>query len=273
MQTLIKIFSFILISSTSMQVAAFDGDQNIKEAEKRYADCMALAQNSPDKGIALALEWQTEGAGVPARHCEAVGLYHLGEFAEAAIRLDQLVEDIRTGRQMPINDGKRMVGGALLLADMYDQAANAWLMANEITRAETAIDNALSLVPETSTQAQTYLIDRARIAAFDGDYALAYADLQKVYEMNSGRADILLFLASAARSLNYLDEARAALTTYLSVYSDDPTAHLEMGNLEHETGNLAAARQSWLKVLRLQEAGPDAEAARHNLEKMDLKPE
>ena len=119
----------------------------------------------------------------------------------------------------------------------------------------------------------TYLIDRARIAAASEDYVLAYDDLKKANGLNPGRLDIFLLLASAARHIEKYDEAQAALDTYLKVYSDDAAAQLELGNLRHVRGDVHGARQAWLQVLLLADAGPSAEAARTNLERIDVQTE
>ena len=140
--------SSLIASIFSTSVFADD----LKQMEEKYAHCMTLAEKSPDQGIAYALAWQADHAGVPARHCEAVGLFHLKEYGEAAIRLEGLVEDMRTGRNMPRDNGKPVVANARMLADMYGQAANAWLLADELIRAETAIDFALSLVSAIQTR-------------------------------------------------------------------------------------------------------------------------
>jgi len=237
--------------------------------EDRYGRCMAMADRVPDKAINLALEWQANGGGVPARHCEAYALVHLGEPAEGAARMMQIAKDMRVGRDMPVRMGKRVVANAGLLADMYGQAANAWLLAGEIVRASDAVDLALSLAQRGSVQERELIVDRARIAAADKDYELALNDLEYVLKGDSGRKDILILLASAARGSGKYARAATVLAAYQRAFPDDPAAFLELGNLEHVQGNKAAARSAWLRVLQLEEAGMNAEAARTNLEKMD----
>lgn len=230
-----------------------------------------MTERAPDSAINQALIWKGEGGGVPARHCEALGLFYLGEYEEAAARLERLVDDMRVGRDMPVRLGKRLVANAFLLAEIYGQAANAWLVAGEIVRAEAAIDNALSLSTGGSSQEREFLIDRARIAAADENFDGAYIDLKAVSDAEPGRIDILLLLASAARGSRRFDEASRALKLYEQVYPDDPSAYLELGNLMHAQDKFEDARQAWLKVLLLKEDGPDAEAARANLEALDIK--
>ena len=239
-------------------------------SEQRYADCIRLAERAPDKGINAALEWQLEAGGVPARHCEAVGLYYGGEYAEAAIRLERIAEDMRIGRGMPVRGDKRSTASPSMLADTYGQAAEAWLLAGELVRAEAAIGEALALVPGGSALEASLREDRAHIAAADEDFVLALSELEAVLARDPGRVDILLFIASAARGTGNFIRANQALDAYRAVYPDDPSALLELGNLRDAEGDAPAARQAWLKLLQLSPEGPDADAARANLERLDV---
>ncbi|MBL4791176.1 MAG: hypothetical protein JKY60_19720 [Kordiimonadaceae bacterium] len=238
--------------------------------ENRYRDCMNLAARSPDKAINNALVWKNEGGGVPARHCEAVGLFHMGEYEEAAARMELIASDMRTGKGMPVSEGKRLVASSSMMADMYGQAAKAWLEAGEIIRAEGAIDQALGLAAQESPQALDLLVDRARIAAADEDYHLALTDLETVKRLDAGRKDILVLIASAARGIGDFNKALSALDIFQEVYPENTAGHLERANLMDVQGFSALARQSWLKVLAVTEFGPDADAARANLERTDV---
>lgn len=261
----------IVICIACVTVGLRAQDDTFESDEVRYAKCLDMTAQTPDSAINEALIWKGQGGGVPARHCEALGLFYLGEYEEAAVRLEQLVDDMRVGRDMPVRLGKRLVANAFLLAEIYGQAANAWLVAGEIVRAEEAIDNALSLAVDGSPQERELLVDRARIAAADDNFAQAYDDLKAVTKAEPGRIDILLLLASAARGIDKFVEAEQALKLYEQVYPNDPSARLEYGNLMHAQDKLAAARQAWLEVLLLTEQGADADAARSNLEALDLK--
>lgn len=257
---------FVLCASPNGALAQSAPDQD----EDRYEACIRTAERAPDRGINRALEWQLAGGGVPARHCEAIGLFFAGEFSEAAVRLENIAEDMRIGRGMPVRGDERTTASAGMLADTYRQAANAWLRGEEYERAEAAIGQALALVPENTSLEHSIREDRAYIAAAEGDYALALEELDFVYRSNRGRTDLLLFIASAARSLENLARADQALGEYLAEFPDDPAAHLELGNLRDAQGNQSEARQAWLKVLTLSERGPDADAARANLERIDV---
>jgi len=243
--------------------------QSVAE-EVRYGNCIDTAAQAPDKAINLALVWQNEGGGVPARHCEALGLFHLHEYNEAAVRLEAIAKDMRVGRDMPVRLGKRIVATADMLADMYGQAANAWLLGGELSRAGTAVDTALSLAVNGSPQELDLLVDRARIAAAEEDFILALSDLERVQKFDPGRKDILVLVAAAARGSKDYAKALAALDGFQSVYPDRTAGYLERGNLLDVLGQKQEARQNWLKLLQLAEVGADADAARANLERLDM---
>ncbi|UTW55512.1 lipopolysaccharide assembly protein LapB [Kordiimonas sp. SCSIO 12610] len=270
MKHIVILFCKISIGFLIISVPLSAMQDEFQSDEQRYAKCLDMTEKAPDNAVNEALIWKGQGGGVPARHCEALGLFYLGEHEEAAVRLERLVDDMRVGRDMPVRLGKRIVANAFLLAEIYNQAANAWLVAGEIVRAEEAIDNALSLTTENSPQEREFLIDRARIAAADDNFEQAYTDLKAVSAADPGRIDIMLLLASAARGTDRLDEASQALSIYQKVYPDDPSAYLEYGNLKHAQNDFDAARQAWLKVLLLQGDGANADAARSNLEALDL---
>lgn len=240
------------------------------KGEDRYSTCIALAEKAPDRGINMALEWRLDGGGVPARHCEALGLFYGEDYAEAAVRLEAIAEDMRIGRGMPVRGDTRATATAGMLADTYRQAANAWLQGGELVRAEAAIGQALALVPENTGLELSIREDRAHIAAAEEDYALAQSELETILRANPRRTDLLLFIASAARSLEHYDRADTALRRYLDIFPDDASAYLELGNLRDAQGRTADARQAWLKVLNIENSGPDADAARSNLERIDV---
>lgn len=247
--------------------------QSTSGEEDRYEACVRTAEQAPDRGINKALEWQLQGGGVPARHCEALGLFFAGEFAEAAIRLERIAEDMRIGRGMPVRGDERTTASAGMLADTFRQAANAWLRGREFERAEAAIGQALAIVPENTALEHSIREDRAYIAAAEGDFALALEELDFVYRSNRDRTDLLLFIASAARALENYERAGMALDQYLEAYPQDASAYLELGNLKDAQGDQPAARQAWLQVLSLSDVGPDADAARVNLERIDVSKE
>lgn len=256
--------------ASSITGRAHAGQPSEDEQEDRYGVCLDLVEKAPDKGINNALVWQLEGGGVPARHCEALGLFYAGEYSEAAIRLEGIAEDMRIGRGMPVRGDERATATANMLADTYGQAAQAWLLGGEIVRAEASIGQAMALVVVNSTLERSLKVVRARIAAAEEDFDLALSELESVLRVEPRRTDLLLFVAAAARGSGDYAKAEQSLEAYVKQFPNDPSAFLEFGNLKDAMGDAGAARKAWLRVLTLQEIGPDADAARANIERIDV---
>lgn len=229
-----------------------------------------LPSRHPTAALIRLLSGNCRAAGFRRATVRPWDFFFAGEFAEAAIRLEGIAEDMRIGRGMPVRGDERTTASAGMLADTFRQAANAWLRGRELERAEAAIGQALAIVPENTALEHSIREDRAYIAAAEGDYALALEELDFLYRSNRRRTDLLLFIASAARALEDYARADTALAQYLDAYPDDPSAYLELGNLKDAQNDRPAARQAWLKVLALGAGGSDAEAARTNLERIDV---
>jgi tetratricopeptide (TPR) repeat protein len=220
---------------------------------KRYADCMALAKSKPTDGWEAALTWIGEGGGDPARHCGAVALIGLKQYREAAQRLEDIA---RTSFADPS-----------VRAGMLDQAGQAWILDNDPNRAYADQTTALQLVPDSPD----LLIDRAESLALSQAWPDALADLNHALSLAPDRADALTYRATAKRMLNDLPGAAKDVDRALALDKGLPEAWLEAGNVRRLSGDSAGAHKAWQQVLDLAPTSPAADAARLNLEKLDVK--
>ena len=67
---------------------------------REYGACMRLARVSPTEGFETALAWSDAGGGGAAEHCAAVALFSMGQYAEAAIRFEDLAEELRANTSL-----------------------------------------------------------------------------------------------------------------------------------------------------------------------------
>jgi len=104
--------------------------------DPRYADCVQLLEADLDVGRIAAQQWVSEGGGAEARHCLAVADLKAGFPKLAALRLEEIAQR---------NDA----GDDYVRARLLSQAAQAWLTAKEPQQAETALDQAIALVPDS----------------------------------------------------------------------------------------------------------------------------
>ncbi len=252
-------------------IAAVRAQNSAAEQERAYQDCMILARDAPADGLESAMSWAARG-GDGARHCAAVALIELGQYREAAQRLERLAADLRDSdlrdsdlRDTDLGDTENT---ALSLGVLV-QAGQAWILAGDTTRAHAVQSAALDLAPDNVE----LLLDLAITRATAKNYRAAVDDLTRALDLAPGRPDVLVLRASAYRTLNALDLAQADITRALTRAPDNPDALLERGMLRRLAGDAAGARGDWLRVIDLAEGTPTAEAARANLARLDVKAE
>jgi tetratricopeptide (TPR) repeat protein len=221
-----------------------------------YRDCVALASRRPVEAFERALGGIERGAGMPARHCAALALSAQGLHDEAADRLEKIAEDML--RDVP---GRR--------AEILGQAGNAWLLAGHIERAVAVFTTGLRLAPG---MVDLY-IDRARAYAGVGDLERARRDLDDALAISPEWIEALVFRASARRQLGDQPGARADVERALALAPGHAEGLLESGMIHRMGGNERAARSAWLETIRLAPNSAAAEAARRNIELLDVKKE
>jgi Flp pilus assembly protein TadD len=99
----------------------------------------------------------------------------------------------------------------------------------------------------------------------------AVDDLNRAIDLAPKRPDVLALRASAYRRLETLDLAEDDVTRALALEPGFPDALLERGILRRLKGDTAGARRDWLAVVRAGGDSPAAEAARDQLERLDMK--
>ncbi len=102
----------------------------------RYADCVELVKADLELGRIAAQQWVSEGGGAEARHCLATADLAAGFPKLAALRFEEIAE-------------RDDAGDDYVRARLFDQAAQSWLLAEEPALAESALDKALALVPDS----------------------------------------------------------------------------------------------------------------------------
>jgi tetratricopeptide (TPR) repeat protein len=232
------------------------GDATIEESEsarREYAACLALARDKPDDALEEAGVWQTKGGGLAARHCAALALVELGQYAEAAKRLEKLASQAS-------GDDKA------LAPEFLGQAANAWLLAGNPAEATAVLNAALKLKPDDPD----LLIDRARARASAERWGQAIKDLDTALELAPDRADGFAYRASAKRRANDRPGAMRDVERALQLDPASTEALLERGLLRQAQGDKTGARADWLKVLELAPGSAEAQAARQNIEALDF---
>jgi tetratricopeptide (TPR) repeat protein len=233
-------------------------DPDLRAPRRTYALCLDLAHSHPEKGIELAGKWIGLGGGEPARHCQALALVGLKEYGEGATRLEEIA--------------KQSQQEATVRASMLAQAGQAWLMQEDPTRAYAAQTLALKIVPQGTKQHMEILLDRATTLADAGKYKEVLVDVDKALNIDPSSATGWAYRAAAHRYLGDEDEALQDAENAVKVGPNNQAALLERGNLYRMKKRLAEARRDWLKILEIDPDTAAADAARINIEHMDVDP-
>ncbi len=116
-------------SSCNRVLAAYGGDGCTAKfsgaAADRYQQCVGMTKTNAQAAYNQALAWHSAGGGAGAEHCEALALMQLQRYAEAAPLLDTLGQDKELQNSMR--------------AQLFDQAGNAWLLAENAGRADVVV--------------------------------------------------------------------------------------------------------------------------------------
>lgn len=223
-------------------------------SSEAYTHCIQLARKDPQSGFEAAITWRDEGGGAAAHHCTAMALVNLGQYADAASRLETLAGDMKGF------DARER-------AAVLGQSGRVWLRAGRAERALAALSAAIGLAP---ADAELH-IDRGEVRAAAGQLWEAIDDFNAALDLAPDNVDALIFRGAAYRLLEAYDLARDDLAAALTRDPDNPDALTELGAVEVEAGNRGAARQRWLRTIEVAPASPAADVARRWLERIDVK--
>ena len=218
-----------------------------------YQDCVAAIAKKADDAFEMALTWRDHGGGVAAEHCAALALLSLDEPGEAASRLDALAQ-------------RPDAGTAEQRAALLGQAGNAWLLANQPEKAETAFSTALRLTAQDSE----LWVDRARARAARQDWANAEADLNTAIGLDKSKAENFVLRASARHSQGNDAGFKSDIAAALAIDATYPDALVERGTMRMQAGDAAGARADFLQVLLRAPDSPAADTVRRQIEALEV---
>lgn len=218
-----------------------------------YVRCLERAAQSPLAAFNEAEAWRARGGGDAARHCAALAILNGGDPRLAAEELQSLADAMR-------------LRPPAMRAQVLGQAARAWMMADDFPRAVTAASVAIGLAPADLE----LRIDRAEFRAAAGDPRGAIEDLDQVLARAPSRAEALAMRAAARRRMGATDLAAQDVRRALELAPELPEAWLEKGILERLAGRPDAARAAWIRVLVADPDGPSGDAARAQIEDLEL---
>ncbi|HEY2446361.1 MAG TPA: tetratricopeptide repeat protein [Rhizomicrobium sp.] len=231
----------ILLAGTCASLAAKPSglDDPALGRGSRYDRCLILVRRDAARADSEARAWSGADGGAAALHCEALALTELKRYSEAAQKLEAAAAQSAPAPSLRV--------------ELLDQAGNAWLLAGDAGKAETALDSALALQPKN----EDVLADRARERGAARNWTAAIEDLTSVIALDPDRADIYVLRASALHAQGRKTEARADIERALGIYPNYPEALVDRGTMRLEAGDKSGARADW--QLAAKEA-PDSDA-------------
>lgn len=222
----------------------------------RYDACVTLARSNPAQAVFDAQDWRLKGGGIAARQCEGMAYAAQKKWIEAAVAFEN-------GAQLAMSEADPRV------ADLWLQAGNAALAANDAGRAVKALDGALAtgvLVGDAAGEAH---LDRGRAHAALGHNTEARADLDQALKLVPDDPFGWLLSATLARRASDLPRALDDIQQAMKLAPDDASIALEGGNIAYAMDKPDAARTAWEAAAKLQPGSPAAKAATDNLAQLD----
>ncbi len=222
-----------------------------------YEKCLAMIANDPEGARSFADTWRAGGGagGEGAEHCAGLAEVALGDADAGATILDRLA----------VHSGAPEVTRAMI----FDQAAQAWMLAEEPARALGSAAEALALDPDDPD----LLIDRATAQAALEHYHAAIADLDRALAIDPQRIAALVMRAGDWRHLEAYDRAGTDIDHALAIDPDYADALLERGILRQHAGDDPGARADWQRAMELAPNSAVGDLAEQNLALLDAGPE
>jgi Flp pilus assembly protein TadD len=216
-----------------------------------YEACMAVARTAPDQALKQAKALWAAGHRAASRHCVGTALLKKGRAVQAAKVLFDLAQD---SRGAPAADR----------AELYIQAAGAWIEAGRADRADGAYSVALSLRPGDAA----LYIARAVARGAQGKNFEALEDLNSAIERAPGNAEAWVLRAAAWRRVGSLDLARQDIAASLKLAPQAPSAWLEQGLVLEASDDRDGARAAFTKAVMLDPDGTTGVTARAALKRL-----
>jgi tetratricopeptide (TPR) repeat protein len=223
-------------------------------------NCPELLKTDPAKALEIANGRILQGGGFSAKQCAALAFAAMEKWPAAAAAFEQAAREAERDK-------------ITVAADLWVQAANAHLAANQPKEAIGALDAAL-LSGSLSGQARGEAhLDRARAEVALGKLTEARTDMDDALKLVPEDPLAWLLSASLARRMGALDRAQADIDRAAKLSPDDASVALEAGRIALDAGAPDAARVAFEGAIRNQPGSVAAQAAQAELDRLAPKPQ
>ncbi len=227
-----------------------------QDAEAEFRNCTAIARNDPQRALSVASNWRVRGGGIAARQCLGLANVGLERWPQAAEAFESAAKEAGAA-------------GDSRVSDLWTQAGNAWLAADDSQKAKGAFDSALATIFLSDELRGEVHLDRARALVALGDLAAARNDI------NQGLAlvgkDPFAWYLSAALALREgnMEKARADIAKAVELAPDDADVLVQAGTIAGTAGDAPTARNYYERAIK---AAPGSDAARLAGQALNEKP-
>jgi tetratricopeptide (TPR) repeat protein len=216
------------------------------EAQARFQQCAAEARTAPEAAVEAANAWRIEGGRLDAQQCLGLAYVGLGRWRSAATVYEQAAREAEAAQ-----DIRR--------ADFWVQSGNAWLAAEEGTRAVQAFDSALATGQLGDEMRGEVHLDRARALVSLGSAEAARGDLDRALLLVPSDPFAWYLSAGLARRQNDMARAATDIARARELAPNDPDILLLAGTLAGLAGNGAEAERLYRQVAT---SAPDTDSGR-----------
>jgi tetratricopeptide (TPR) repeat protein len=212
----------------------------------RLAACVEQTRVAAERAVETANAWLAEGGRLDARQCLGLAYVALGRWRAAATAYEQAAREAEAA-QSPRR------------ATFWVQAGNAWLAADESTRAIQAFDAALTATTLSDELRGEVHLDRARALVAMGNSAAARTDLDRALQLVPADPMAWYLSAGLAARMDDLTRAAADIARARQLAGDDPDVLLLAGTIAGLQGNGAEAERLYRQVAT---SAPQSDAGR-----------
>ena len=214
----------------------------------RTAACKALIKSDVLAAVDQATVWAERDKSVPARQCLGLAFVAVERWAPAQTALE-----LAAAQAEAQHDGRA--------AELWSQAANAALAAEQPAKAREDLDHALATPGLAPTLAGEAWVDRARADVALNDMGQARTDMDKGLALVPQDPFAWLLSATLARRQNDLPRAQKDIIVAVKAAGDDPAVQLEAGNIAAAGGQMDAAKAAWTRAAQIGPGDPAGKAA------------
>ncbi|HEX8366081.1 MAG TPA: tetratricopeptide repeat protein [Allosphingosinicella sp.] len=214
--------------------------------QSRFRSCVELTRVAPERAVETANAWRVDGGGLDARQCLGLAYVELGRWRAAATVYEQAAREAETAQ-----DGRRTT--------FWVQSGNAWLAADEGTKAIQAFDAALANAQLSDELRGEVHLDRARALVALSNPNGARTDIDRALQLVPADPMAWYLSAALAARQDNLTRAAADIARARTLAANDPDILLLAGTIAGLQGNGAEAERLYRQVAA---AAPNSDAGR-----------